>query len=722
MIQSISKGHGFRGAASYVLEKEGARLIGGTMASQTPRALTLEAKAFRELNPRLGRACFHVSLSVADHETLTDEQWNTAAERYMKAMGFENAPYFVARHTDAEHDHVHIVAVRIDKDGKTVSDSQDYERGAQVVQEIERDYGLQHGALTPQQARERGIKAPIRGELHQALRTETPSLRMQLQALVQAAAHDQPTFTEFTQRLEASGVEIVPNVARSTRTVSGISYRLDNGLMKGSDLGKAFSFQGLQSKLGVSYEPDRDFESVNAAREREAARAFGLPDRELEASQASERGGLGEDFGTPGPGDGRFSGRDPADLGTDRGQEPAAGRAVLRATQRSCTELEPGRRRGSESSRQLGPSWPADGVATLRSDRADGSNYGGARDRILALAGTAAHDSERARSRGRSQPLETRSDRTVTAIQRQTEALGVDRFEIGIRDARTGQMMNRTWSRTEIEKNTTWLKRMNARGNDLYIRPAGEHGLVLVDDLKPEALQRMQHDGFAPAATIETSPGNYQAWVKLVDQSVPAALRQAVARELAQTYGGDLNSADSRHYGRLAGFTNQKPQYSRSGQQPYVLAHECPGKAARSALEALERLGQYLDRVEAEKTRETRLAALKQAFVPAYPYSPIHEYQRQAKQLLDRYGASTDLSRMDWMIATDMAKSGRFSQQDIEKALRECSPNIDNRKAGHIEDYTKRTVERAWNAPEVAECRRQAERAAEQDRGLGISL
>jgi hypothetical protein len=262
---------------------------------------------------------------------------------------------------------------------------------------------------------------------------------------------------------------------------------------------------------------------------------------------------------------------------------------------------------------------------------------------------------------------------------------------------------------------------MNAQGNDIYIRPAGEHGLVLVDDLKPEALQRMQRDGFAPAATIETSPGNYQAWVKLADQPITADLRHAVARELAQTYGGDLNSADSRHYGRLAGFTNQKPQYSCSGQQPYVLAHECPGKAAKSALEALERLGQDLDRAEAQKTRETRLAALKRAFVPAYPHSPTHEYQRQAKRLLDHYGASTDLSRMDWMISTDMAKSGRFSQQDIEQALRECSPNIDNRKAGHIEDYARRTAEKAWNVPDVAEHRRQAERAAERE-GPGISL
>ena len=716
MIQSISKGRGFGGAASYVLEKEEARLIGGNMASQTPRALALEAKAFRELNPKLGRACFHAALSLADSERLTDEQWNAITERYMTAMGFENAPYLVARHADTEHDHVHIVAVRIDKDGKTVNDSQDYERGAKVVQEIERDYGLQRGALTPPQAREQGIKAPTRGELHQALKLEAPSLRMQLQALVQAATHDQPTFTQFAQRLEASGVEIVPNVARSTRTVSGISYRLDNGLMKGSDLGKAFSFQGLQTKLGVSYEPDRDFESINAAREREAIRAFGLPDREREAGQVSERRGISHDLGTLGPGDGRLSRRDAADLGADRGQEPAAGRAVLRATQRGRTELEPSRRRGSESSQQLEPSRSADGVAALRSDRADGLNYGGARDRILALAGTAAQDSKRARSPGSCRVAEAGFDRTATAIQRQTAALGVDRFEIGIRDTRAGQMMNRTWNRAETEKNTAWLKRMNARGNDIYIRPAGEHGLVLVDDLKSEALQRMQRDGFTPAATIETSPGNYQAWVKLADQPLPTEIRQVAARELAKTYNGDLNSADSRHYGRLAGFTNQKPQHTHDRRQPYVLAHECPGKVAESALNILEHIDQQL----ASQERQKRLEVLKTAKLGYSQYDPLREYQRQAQRLLGRYSASADLSRMDWMITTDMAKSGRFTRQDIENAIRECSPNIESRKAGHIDDYARRTADKAWSAPDVLEHQRQAKRATEQDQDRGI--
>jgi len=38
---------------------------------------------------------------------------------------------------------------------------------------------------------------------------------------------------------------------------------------------------------------------------------------------------------------------------------------------------------------------------------------------------------------------------------------------------------------------------------------------------------------------------------------------------------------------------------------------------------------------------------------------------------MQRYGKEADFSRLDWMIAADMAKSWHFTAQDIEKGIRE---------------------------------------------------
>lgn len=71
------------------------------------------------------------------------------------------------------------------------------------------------------------------------------------------------------------------------------------------------------------------------------------------------------------------------------------------------------------------------------------------------------------------------------------------------------------------------------------------------------------------------------------------------------------------------------------------------------------------------------------------------------------------------MIATDMAKSGLFTAQDIEKGIRECSPHVESRKGGHVEDCARRTATNAWAAPEVQAHRQEQERERQARRSRG---
>ena len=175
-------------------------------------------------------------------------------------------------------------------------------------------------------------------------------------------------------------------------------------------------------------------------------------------------------------------------------------------------------------------------------------------------------------------------DRTARAVSRQFKAMGCDLYMIGVREASTGKMMNRMKTPEEIMEGLPWLKSMNANGNDIYVRPADDlgHGLVLVDDLDRAGLERMRGDGVGPAVVIETSADNFQAWIKLSGEEVPAAVRGEVAKRLAKTYGADPASAGARHYGRLAGFTNRKEKYvdPSSGRRPWVLCRESGGRQA----------------------------------------------------------------------------------------------------------------------------------------------
>src|SRR3982074_3477177 len=58
------------------------------------------------------------------------------------------------------------------------------------------------------------------------------------------------------------------------------------------------------------------------------------------------------------------------------------------------------------------------------------------------------------------------------------------------------------------------LQYRNAHGSHIYIRPSGEHRFTTLDDLNETSLARLAADGLNPCAVVETSAGNFQAWLK----------------------------------------------------------------------------------------------------------------------------------------------------------------------------------------------------------------
>jgi RepB DNA-primase from phage plasmid len=136
------------------------------------------------------------------------------------------------------------------------------------------------------------------------------------------------------------------------------------------------------------------------------------------------------------------------------------------------------------------------------------------------------------------------NNRTRIAVERQVAAMGTDVFEVGLFKPRVPgdesnepEMLPRVWDRETLLRSVGWLCFQNTRGRNIYIRPKGEHHLSLVDDLTASAIQRMKADGFGPAVVVETSPGNFQAWLNH-GQVLPKQLSTLAARTLAEVHRG----------------------------------------------------------------------------------------------------------------------------------------------------------------------------------------
>lgn len=278
MIAKAVKGKSFRGALDYDLSKEKGQLLDTNMAGKNPRQLAAEFGEIRKLKPNLGKAVLHVSLSAAPGETLTDAQWCDIGQHYLKGMGLDNNQYVMTRHTDTDHEHIHLVVNRIQFDGQVTSDSQDFKRQDALMRQIEKHFGLTElqAAFGLDGRKVAGHKAPTKGEIEESLRTARPSTRQQLQQLCDAAAKDCRSVTHYRDRLAAVGVEIVPSFQLAGEKLNGLTYKLDGVVMKGGDLGKAYSPLGL-SKIGVTYDKNRDFESLSSSeKQRELQNAAGI--------------------------------------------------------------------------------------------------------------------------------------------------------------------------------------------------------------------------------------------------------------------------------------------------------------------------------------------------------------------------------------------------------------------------------------------------------------
>lgn len=256
MIGKQIKGKGFRGCLDYVLGKKGAYIIGGTMCGQTAETLSTEFAITRQLKPHLKIAVFHATLSVDAKEKLdsdaeNDRRWCSVAEDYMKAIGFDNNQYVVAKHTDTEHDHIHIVGSRIRFDGTVVDDSWDYYKSQEVIRALETKYSLE--TIAPSWESEK--RAQTTAEYRKNRDSGQKSVRVQLQSLIDECVVERSTMPELIERLQSEGVEVQIRMTR-TGCIKGISYQLNGIAFNGTQLGKAYTFHGLQKYRGISYDSE----------------------------------------------------------------------------------------------------------------------------------------------------------------------------------------------------------------------------------------------------------------------------------------------------------------------------------------------------------------------------------------------------------------------------------------------------------------------------------
>ena len=215
--------------------------------------------------------------------------------------------------------------------------------------------------------------------------------------------------------------------------------------------------------------------------------------------------------------------------------------------------------------------------------------------------------------------------------------------------------------------------------------------------MNKDAVARLKCTGFSPALVVETSPGNFQAWLKH-PRKLDREMGTAVARALASEFGAVEGAADWRHYGRMTGFCNRKEKYRDHvrGLYPFVKLIESTGSVYAAADDFLDQLSRSLSeqRLRREEQRSVRLTG--QERTSPRDLKSIDNFRSDP-----RYGG--DGKRCDLAYAVYALARGS-AEAEIEEAIR--SRDLSHKGGERRQrDYVERTIKKAAAAVERGRCR-----------------
>lgn len=215
-------------------------------------------------------------------------------------------------------------------------------------------------------------------------------------------------------------------------------------------------------------------------------------------------------------------------------------------------------------------------------------------------------------------------------------------------------------SSDEVIRRLPWLRRENAKGEDIYFRPEknGTWPIFVLDDLTDDQAKLM---GKYRSWIIRTSSGRHHAWI-MTDRPLSPPERYQIQKYFVDRGIGDQGAVSRDRLGRIPGFRNWK----RGGEWVNLIASPnsyCPLLHPTDG-------GMYVSSSEF-RTKKFR------------PF--LEDSNRDLKEV-DRSQSGKEFGWACWWLKKGL---------DPEEAIQRLSLRAQERGKNRPEEYAKRTIEAA---------------------------
>jgi hypothetical protein len=250
MVSRTTIGKSFDGLVRYQYEgrrdqpadKQAEILASSGVSIESAAEMISDFNLGKAVNPGLGYPVWHTSLSFNpdDAARLDSAKMLAIAEGYLQKMGLDNTQHVIVRHHDqTDNQHLHIIANRVDYDGKTIDDGRNFYRSKLALRELVAEHGL-----TPGKGKRPELQHPerLRG---------TDLARHEMLTVVNQTLAAESQRPQLLATLRAAGLGIEERFDKMGRA-TGISFEKDGYKFKGSDLGRHLSSAGIDKQLAAN--------------------------------------------------------------------------------------------------------------------------------------------------------------------------------------------------------------------------------------------------------------------------------------------------------------------------------------------------------------------------------------------------------------------------------------------------------------------------------------
>lgn len=225
----VSKAKSIRGSAKSIEYIQSDKVLGDAMEldrngiiSSDPNEILQEFRLMQEANEKCQKNTISIVISPSSEKEFSKAELREITRTHLKELGLLENQYLATVHQSTGQTHIHVIANRIDEQGKAVSDSFISKRSQDISEKIAQEKGL----LTAKDWKKVNDLTilPVKEEIKQA------------HDFAKSKAHD---FSQYSELMKGRGVEVIPTINKQGEMQGFKFLHPHSGLsFKASDIGK----------------------------------------------------------------------------------------------------------------------------------------------------------------------------------------------------------------------------------------------------------------------------------------------------------------------------------------------------------------------------------------------------------------------------------------------------------------------------------------------------